>query len=255
MEKRPFEFLVKSVLQIEKLRVAAQVRQTHLGKQNRKDLETDELLARIRVLENYADNRLGKLLEEHPAYLWFSRVKGVGRENIAKVVGLVDIDRANTISSLWKFAGYHVENGKAPKRQKGGGKLSYNSRLRSMSWRLGSSLLRARGKFYDFYSQEKEKYIQKCSQKGIKIVSASQLPKDEKGKRYEPEGVISEGHIHNYALRKMIKLFLACLWLVWRERVGLPIRPSYPIEHLGHTTVIDPWEMVDRAMKSKKPII
>ncbi len=244
-EEKPFEFLVNAVLAIEKLRVAAQVRQTHLAKQSRSDAETDELLKRIRGLEDYADERVAHLIQNHPAYPWFSRVKGVGRENIGKVIGLIDIEKANTISALWKFAGYAVENGKAPKRKKDGGKLSYNSRLRSMCWRLGGSLMKASGKFYDCYSKEKDKYVQKCLSNGIKIVPASQLPKNN-GKRYEPEGVISEGHIHNYALRKMIKLFLACLWLVWREVVELPTRAPYSHEYQGHTTMISPEDMTDR---------
>lgn len=243
-EEKAFEFLVDSSLIIEKLRVAAQVRQTHLKNQERKDPETDNLLERIKGLEEYVDDRVAQIIKNHPAYPWFGQVKGIGRENIGKVIGLVDIEKADTISSLWKFAGYSVENGKAPKRQKGAGKLSYNSQLRSMCWRLGTSLMKAKGKFYGHYLDEKEKYVQKCLNEGIKIVPASQLPKDN-GKRYEPPGVISEGHIHNQALRKMIKLFLACLWLTWREAANLPTRQPYALEH-GHTKFISPWEMTDR---------
>lgn len=246
MGEKSFNFLVNSVLAIEKLRIAAQVRQTHLGLRNQQDSETDELLRRLKEVEDYADGRLAELIKDHPAYHWFSRVKGIGKENIAKVVGMIDIEKAPTISALWKFSGFHVENGKAPKRQKDGGKLSYNSRLRSLVWRLAVSLMRAQGKFYDYYLREKEKYITRCKNQGIKIVPAGQLPKDKNGKRYEPEGIISEGHVHNYALRKMSKLFLACLWLVWREAMGLPVREPYPIEHLGHTTIISPWDMVDK---------
>ncbi len=75
---------------------------------------------------------------------------------------------------------------------------------------------------------------------------ATKLPKDKNGKRYEPEGIISAGHVHNQALRKMIKLFLACLWLKWREAEGLPVTKPYAIDKLGHNSYIDPWEMVDR---------
>jgi hypothetical protein len=172
-------------------------------------------------------------------------VKGVGKENIAKVVALIDIARDDTPSSLWKFAGFSVEDGTAPKRHKGGGKLEYNSQLRSMCWRLGSSLLRAGGKFYGYYLKEKDKYYQRYENREVKIVPATSLPKKD-GKRYEPEGMISEGHVHNMALRKMIKLFLACLWVVWREAEGLPVTKPYAIEKLGHNSYIDAWEMTDR---------
>ena len=231
--------LVDATLAVEKVRVRTQVRQSHLLRQNRRDPETDQLLERIRNLEGYVDGRIAELLKSHPAHHWFSRVKGVGKENIAKVIGMVDIQRADTISSLWKFAGFSVEDGKAPKRVKGE-KLSYNSQLRSMCWRLGTSLLKAKGKFYDYYLKQKERYSAR-----YEVVPASSLPKKD-GKRYEPEGVISEGHLHNMALRKMIKLFLACLWLTWREAEGLPVTNPYPIDKLGHNSFIDPWSMTDR---------
>ncbi len=250
-EQKPFEFLINAVLAIEKLRVAAQVRQTHLKLRGRQDVETDELLVRIKDLEDYADGRVAKMIQSHPAYPWFSRVKGVGRENIGKVVGLVDIHKANTISALWQFAGYGVSDGKAPKKVKNGGKLKYNSKLRSMCWRLGTSLMKGSGKFYEFYCAEKAKYMQRYAQQGVKVVPANKLPQKD-GKFYEPEGIISEGHVHNQALRKMIKLFLACLWLVWREAEGLPTRAPYSAEYQGHTHIISPWEMTDREEKKSR---
>ena len=68
----------------------------------------------------------------------------------------------------------------------------------------------------------------------------------EKKLRQEPPGVIWIGHLDAMAVRKMIKLFLACLWLVWREAEGLPTRSPYAIEKKGHSTMISPWEMVDK---------
>ena len=242
--------LINSVLEIEKLRVASQVRQSHLALQNRTDAETDELLIRLTDLEDYVDGRISQLLKGHPAYDWFSCVKGIGKENIGKVVGLIDIERAPTISALWKFCGFSVENGQSPKRIKGE-KLSYNSRLRSMCWRVGSSLMKAKGKFYDYYLNEKGKYIQKYENEGRAIVPATKLPK-EGGKKTETEEYISEGHVHNQALRKMIKLFLACLWLVWREAEGLPVTAPYAIDKLGHNSLILPWDMTDKAKRRKK---
>jgi hypothetical protein len=241
---KPLNTLVDATLAIEKLRVASEVRQSNLAKQGKKDPETDELHRRLKDLEHYVDGRIAELLKAHPAYPWFSRVKGVGRENIAKVVGLIDIEKADTISSLWKYAGFGVEDGKAPKRVKGE-KLSYNSQLRSLCWRLGTSLLRARGKFYRKYLAYKEQYESRFENQAYRIVPASALPK-KAGKRYEPEGVISEGHIHNMALRKTLKLFLSCLWITWREAEGLPVTEPYAIDKLGHDSFISPDSLRDR---------
>ena len=229
-------FWCDTALSVEKLRVACQIRATHLGLQGRKNEETEKLIAMLVDVEEYVDGQLATWVISHPAYHWFSRVKGIGKENIGKVIGMVDIEKAPTISSLWKFAGYHVEDGKAPKRKKG--ELNaYNARLRTMCWRLGSSLMRASGCFYDHYIKEKEAIVLRYESEGWLVKAGI---KDDFGKKR-----ISAGHVHNMALRKMIKLFLACLWLVWRESVGLPIRPPYAMEH-GHTQFIDPWTMVDR---------
>lgn len=244
IERSPLTYLVDAALSIEKLRVASQVRQTHLGLKDRVDRDTNEVCDKLIELEGFVDGRVAKLITEHPAYPWFSKVKGVGRENIGKVVAPIDIERANTISALWSFAGFGVVDGKAPKRQSGE-KLHYNSQLRSMCWRLASSLRRAKGVFYDYCVEQKALYMARYSGNGHKVVSANQLPL-KNGKRYESEDMISLKHVDNMAVRKMIKLFLACLWLVWREAVNLPITKPYAIDKLGHNSFIDPWKMTDR---------
>ncbi|GAH81945.1 unnamed protein product, partial [marine sediment metagenome] len=223
---------------------------THLALHNEKDPETEELHKRLRDLEDFVDDRIAKLIEDHPAYDWFSCIKGVGRENIAKVVALIDIEKAPTISSLWKFAGFAPgEDAKAMKRVKGQ-KLLYNSQLRSMCWRLATSLKRVKGKYYEYYIREKDKYTDRFVDQGIKILRTPggkwvclncganwakkgavtpccDNPRVERKAREEPPGVIWLGHLDMMALRKMIKLFLACLWLVWREAEGLPTRSPY----------------------------
>lgn len=248
----PSAFVTDSALSIEKLRVAAQVRKTHLARNSREDRNTDIILERLILLEAFVDNLLGDIVDAHPAQPWFSRVKGVGRENIGKVLGPIDIRKAQTISALWKFCGMHVVDGHSPKAIRGGGKLEYNKQLRSMCWRLGVSLMKGGGKFYELYAREKAHLQERYAREGKKIVKATELPtKLEKGRRirFEPPDMISEGHVHQQALRKMIKIFLGCLWLYWRKVESLPIRDPYPIEKMGHTTIISPDEMVDRPLK------
>ncbi len=284
--------LVQAGLEIEKLRVAAMVRQAHLERMSRKDPETEQLIAVLLPVEEWVDGRVAELLKAHPAYHWFSRVKGVGGENIGKVVGLIEafgryydigdswipsfvnrvpeeyqvieggktvtkvgvwvegIERLPTISALSKYSGFDVRNGKAPARAKGS-LTTYNSRLRSMCWSLGSSLLRAKGKYYEYYQAQKDRYTHRYLAEGKQIVPATALPKVE-GKKRETDAFISEGHVHNQALRKMIKLFLSGLWLTWREAEGLPVTKPYAIEQLGHDSFIDPWEMVDRPEKKQR---
>jgi hypothetical protein len=255
---------VDTGLMIENARVRLQVRQSHLKLQKRKDPVADKLLTAVGGLEEDIDKIVSDLLNEHPAYPWFSQIKGVGKENIGKVIGLIDIEKADTISSLWKFAGYAVDpDGHAPRRVKGK-KLEYNARLRTMCWRMASSLLRAKGSYYKYYLSQKELLEIRKRNEGFSIVPAAKLPRKKiakrgsdgavqvKDKREESSNVISEGHIHNMALRKMIKLFLAHLWLVWREEAGLPLTKPYAIDKMKHKSFITAYEMVDKKAKTKK---
>lgn len=242
--KDPFEFLVNSMLSVEDLRIATQIRSSHLRRFGREDANTEEVLERLKCLEAFLDERIAGILEKHPAHPWFSRVKGIGKENIGKVIGFIDIKRANTVSGLWKYAGYHVVNGKAPRPQKNE-RLSYNKKLRTMCWRVGGSLIKAKGKFYDHYVSQKERLTRRYIDEGIKIVPANSMPKEAKGMPPIESGFISQGHLNNRAFRKMIKLFLSCLWVVWRKAVGLPTRVPYAMEYQGHTNLINPWDMVD----------
>ncbi len=245
--------LIDASLTIEKLRVQSQVRLSHLKLNKRPDKETEDLHAKIVELEKYVDGRIAKKIKGHPAYPWFSRVKGIGKENIGKVVYSIrvkpdkdnpELPYADTISSLWKYAGFAVENGHAPKREKGQ-KLSYNSQLRSLTWRLSGSLLKAKGKFYEYYLNEKNKYVARFQSEGYKIVPQAKMPKPD-SKKAKDGKYISEGHIHNMALRRVSKLFLSCLWLAWREAEGLPLTMPYAIDKLKHDSFITPEQMCDK---------
>lgn len=290
-------------LAIEKETTRGKIRLAHLKLQGRTCEDTAKVVDMLLEVEHWIDGRITVLIKEHPAYPWFSRVKGVGPENIAKCIGplrikpekgyrknretkkieLVDLPFAATISGVWAFSGFGLDDDHKAMKPKEGEPLPYNSELRSMWWRLGSSLLKAglrqkcsvcgaligqkatkpdspnehqcKGaefstvattEFAGYYLRQKDKEVQQFLNKGWKIVPATELPKGKDGKRHEQEGIISEGHIHNRALRKMIKLFEGCLFLAWREAEGLPPTKPYAIEILGHDSMIEPWEMVDR---------
>jgi len=49
-------------------------------------------------------------------------------------------------------------------------------------------------------------------------------------------------HRHGAALRAVMKHFLADYWFVGREILGLPTRPLYVQEQLGHTGIVQPRE-------------
>jgi len=281
---------------VEKETTRCKIRLAHLKLQNRTCEDTAKVLDMLSGVEHWIDERIEAIIKVHPAYPWFSKVKGVGPENIAKCIGplrikpeqgyrknretkkleLVELSYASQVSDFWGYTGYGLNGDHKAMRPKRGEVLAYNSELRSMWWRLGNSLLKAglrqrcskcnkivgresarahlcegaefipvgTSKFADYYLAEKAKYMQRFLNQGWQIVPASRLPKKD-GKKHEPDGIISNGHIHNMALRKMVKSFQLCLFLVWREAEGLPPTLPYAIEKLGHNGIVSPWAMVD----------
>ena len=242
-----FSWLVHIQLAIERLRIATQVRLTHLAKQNKADAPSEEAFGRLKELESWIDIRVAEKLAYHPAYHWFSTIKGIGSENIGKVLRYLDINKASYISSFWKYAGYSVEDGKSPRAKKGE-KTTYNYRLRTFCWRLGVALRKARGAYYDYYVERKAIEKEKFIKLGFQVVTAEEF---KKLKKEAKETTVSEVWVNNRALRKMIKLFLSHLFVVWREAEGLPVSPPYAIERLGHKHYYDPWTFIDKAKEKK----
>jgi hypothetical protein len=136
-------------------------------------------------------------------------VKGVGTMLAAKLVAQIDIDRAKTVSALWRYCGYGCDENGERDRPKKGEKLVYNKKAKAIVHLIGIQLLR-KGPYREIYENAREKYEEKHTD-------------------------WTKGHHHMAALRKVKKLFLAHLWEVWRELEGLPIRPAYILEHGGHT--------------------
>lgn len=224
-------FLVQTHIQIEKLRMATNGQYSSLLKQGVDGPHIDQVQQRTREFEEWLKAEMERLVVGHPAWPWLSQVKGVGMENAGKVIAFIgDIARFPTVSKLWSYAGYGVENGEAPRRAKGQ-KTTWNENLGVMCWRLGVSLIRARGAYYHYYLEVKGMYEHRYEGRIVKAKKGNPMP----------VGVITAKHIHNMAVRRMMKLFLSHLWEVWREAEGLPVRAPYAIDKLGCATPIEPF--------------
>jgi len=172
----------------------------------------------------------------------------------------------DNVSKLRRFAGLAPIQGKAEKVVAGQKGIHYSPELRMLLWRLLTSLMRARGVWYEKYLENDEYYMRRCQREGIKVIPTPQgryclTCREEKqvskttkncpdcGEKLvakgEPPGVMFRGHVVNRAKRRTIRLWLDCLFLVWRQALGLPVRSPYIIEYGGHH-LIDPWSLTDR---------
>ena len=266
-------FLVDTLNAIQKIRQSTGNRVTHLSKRGKRDEVAERYHELMQGVEDDLVKDIEPLIVTHPTWKWASRVKGVGKENLAKVVGLIErvendsthgVECFATPSKLVRFSGVAVIDGKAERRVVGE-KLHYCSELRVMLWRLGGNLLKAEGKFYNYYLGEKAylearyksegksilptpkgKYCPKCA-KVVNIKKGKYCPDCRTAlmKKVEPPNVIFEGHLHASALRRTIRMFVIMLDTAWREELGLPTRDPYPVEHLGHTQILTPLDFVD----------
>jgi hypothetical protein len=178
-------------------------------------------LKKFEELEKDLDESISDMADEIPIIERMVKVKGVGKTLAMKIAVMIDIERADTVSSLWKYAGYGVTDGERD-RPKTGEKLCYNKRLKSTCYLVASSFLKSNSPYRAIYDAAREQYENKV---------------DKDGKPW------TKAHQHNAAMRKMIKIWLSHLWMVWREMEGLPTNKPWVFNENPHHRYITPEEM------------
>lgn len=179
-----------------------------------------EVHARLEQLEKQTMKAMEGMLWEEPIYnLYLSRIKGIGPSIGAALISEIgDPGRFPTVSSLWAYCGLHVKDGEAPKKRRGQ-KANWNQKLKMfLAGRLADSFIKLRPqhmgrKLYDRYK-------------------AFYTGRDGES--------LSKGHVNNRARRKLVKVFVSCLWAAWREIKGLPVTKPYAMNLNGHTHLVTP---------------
>lgn len=250
----------------------------------RMDPFIDKYLPRIIELEQALRKEAIEIVQSHPIWTtWAQGVKGLGAITLGKIMGHCDIERLETATQMWAHAGLglikmrvcnkcgkqwspdlintdsmgrkteakteaktkrtkmiktierdrseitakacpscgceeYVDLGVGRQKKIAGQYINYDAKLQSITCVLGESLLRAQGKYYALYADWKDRFL--------------------------AEG-LTKGHAHNRAFRHMRKLIMAHIYEVWRRVEGLPVRPPYAMEYLGHSTEITPEQMVE----------
>jgi hypothetical protein len=208
--------------QVQKARIQFGNRVSALERGDDDGQHTDQLsiaqrwAARFEELEAELDKDIKAAVQEYPIYELMVEVKGVGPMTAAKLISMIDITAAPHVSSLWRYAGYAVIDGERERPVKGE-KLHYNKRLKTACYLLGGSFLKSNSPYRAVYDRAREKYA---------------LTKPD----------WTKAHQHQAAMRKMIKMYLSHLWVVWRELEGLPVTEPYVHAHLGHEHYYSPAE-------------
>jgi len=204
---------------------------SHCSKRNKQEIS----IGGVSDLEKEAFKVIKSIVKTEPIWKEFLfKIKGIGEiiaGTLIKELGYCE--RFENISKLWAFTGNHVINGKAVERERGK-KLGYSVALKSFTWQISDSLLKAnKGYYRQLYDTEKEKQL-------AKTYEAGELAKKYNGYE-EKDTQLLLGHAHNRALRKTRKHFLFHYWEWTRQRIGLSTRSLYVEEALGHEDIVH-WE-------------
>lgn len=200
-----------------------------------------EIMKDAKKLEKRFQDAMETFISKEAVYNEFlNKIRGIGdilSANLIKEFG--DCSKYDTISKLWAHSGNSVVDGVAPKRKKGED-LSFSPRLRTLTWKLSDSLMKQnKGIYKEIYNKEKEKQLSINYDIGVL--------EEKYGKPYKKKDiVISQGHAHNRALRKMRKIFLDHYWCASRELNGLPTEKNYVEGVLNHTHIITWREAIEK---------
>lgn len=151
-------------------------------------------------------------LKKFPIWNDFMKnVRGVGPAHAGELIAYLDIHKANYVSSFWKYCGMAVdtETGKSDRRIKGK-KIEYNPKLKRRCYLIADNLLKQNDEYRKIYNDRKHRTTNSSRE-------------------------WTKSHIHNDAMRYMVKMFVKDLWVAWRGIEGLEITPTYQEAKLGYT--------------------
>jgi hypothetical protein len=196
-------------------------------------------LKRQEELERHIAAFLLPWAESHQIGRWLLSIPGIGPTFTCGLIAHIDIEKATTVSKLWRFAGLDPT---IPAGKKGV-KRVYNARLKTLLWQIGSSFLRCRNEVYcSIYYAAKAKLEEQNERGEFAKAAAEKLETVNIGvariKGIYESGKLPPKHIHARALRVMEKLFLSHLWEVWQqiEHPERPLATAWVFGPGGHTS-------------------
>ena len=208
---------------------------------------------------------LSERIAQHPAWPWLERVRGIGPSLAARLLARLEIDRAPTPSSFWSYCGLATVAAEVYRCPQCGYELSLPSgRLVRSGHRIPGTgqpcpgALSAAGEGPRRVAQprptrgENAPYDREAK-KLCYLIGISFVRQGDAYRRYyqeqrsrldvaKPDWIPRRRHLT--ALRMTEKLFLAHLWLVWREQLGLPITAPYADSRDNGVPTPRPWAMV-----------
>ena len=183
-------------------------------------------LEQMEAIERGINNNLERIARQHFMADWIKDAPGIGLPGFARLMGVTGpLDRFPTVSKLWKYLGMGVQDGHAPRRERG---VPF-SHTDCTGWHLRTCPPKCPtdhhkqcvpGQPGTAYSPQGRVL---CHQLADSIVKVGKGPYseayDRKKAQYEAERPEwTQAHRHNAAMRYAVKCLLRDLWDEWMKR-------------------------------------
>ena len=196
------------------------------------------LAANLSYMEKSLKNPLQAYAQNSVVGSWAMSQYGIGPVLAAGLLAHIDITKAPTAGSVWRYAGLDPtivwEKGQ---------KRPYNAELKTLCWKIGQSFMKFSGKdecFYGkLYRQDKERRVAKNDAGDYSEFAKSILQtknfKENKTRQTLESGKLSDAQIDAQARRFAVKIFLSHYHAVaYQDYHNTPAPRPYIIEHGGH---------------------
>lgn len=223
-------------IQDDRIALAAQARE--LQKTGSPHELVEYLSDQLGYMETSLKKPLENFAQSYEVGRWALSQYGIGPIITAGLISHIDITKAPTAGSIWRYAGIDP----TAKWEKGE-KRPWNAELKTLTWKIGQSFMKFSNKdqcFYGkLYRQDKERRIQ-LNESGAyaersKDILASKNWRKNKSSDTLREGKLPAAQIDAQARRFAAKIFLSHFHAVWFETHYNKKAPTpYTIAHLDH---------------------
>lgn len=223
-------------IQDDRIALAAQARE--LQKTGSPHELVEYLSDQLGYMETSLKKPLENFAQSYEVGRWALSQYGIGPIITAGLISHIDITKAPTAGSIWRYAGIDP----TAKWEKGE-KRPWNAELKTLTWKIGQSFMKFSNKdqcFYGkLYRQDKERRIQ-LNESGAyaersKDILASKNWRKNKSSDTLREGKLPAAQIDAQARRFAAKIFLSHFHAVWFETHYNKKAPTpYTIAYLDH---------------------
>lgn len=250
-------------------RIDGNVRQELIQDTDLEKYGVNDVFASTKSFEKDIQKRLANEIKAYPLYSeYLLNIQGIGVILSAGLMAYIeDIAKFKNISSLWQYAGIGMNTfcekcnkptfvevtygeGKTKKvakrlrpkkvcdvcnsatvpirqRRTIGYQSNYNDKFKVLCWKIASSFVKQ--------SADKSGYRRIYDQ-----VKADEHTKHPETVMVNGKKTQNDGHLHNKAMRKTVKIFLSHVWTTWRTYENLEVTKPYESQVLKHS-IIEPF--------------